>query len=132
MDEYKHVARHGARAGPGVRAADAGARRSERYPFLETHDLEGALWDPLDGDIDPSQLTQAFAKGARELGCRIKRFTRVTGLQRQPRANGCVDTDKGDIDLRDRGQCRRLSGRRDHGHGRPVHADRLDVSINIW
>ena len=24
------------------------------YPFLELHDLQGALWDPLDGDIDPS------------------------------------------------------------------------------
>ena len=23
------------------------------------------MWDPLDGDIDPAQLTQALAKGAR-------------------------------------------------------------------
>ncbi|HEV8037133.1 FAD-dependent oxidoreductase, partial [Yoonia sp.] len=27
----------------------------EMYPFLETHDLEGALYDPDDGDIDPAQ-----------------------------------------------------------------------------
>ena len=44
------------------------------YPFLELHDLQGALWDPLDGDIDPSQLTQAFAKGARDKGARVRRF----------------------------------------------------------
>ena len=25
----------------------------EKHPFIETHDLEGGLWDPLDGDIDP-------------------------------------------------------------------------------
>jgi len=30
----------------------------DRYPFLETHDLKGALYDPNDGDIDPAQLTQ--------------------------------------------------------------------------
>ena len=33
------------------------------YPFVETHDLTGALHDPYDGDIDPAQLTQALAKG---------------------------------------------------------------------
>ena len=38
----------------------------EYYPFLETHDLAGGLWDPRDGDIDPAQLTQAMAKGARD------------------------------------------------------------------
>ena len=37
-----------------------------KYPFLETHDLKGALYDPADGDIDPAQLTQALAKGARD------------------------------------------------------------------
>ena len=42
-----------------------------RHPFLELHDLVGALWDPGDGDIDPSQLTQALAKGARDLGARV-------------------------------------------------------------
>ena len=34
----------------------------ELYPFIETHDLEGALCDKYDGDIDPAQLTQALAK----------------------------------------------------------------------
>lgn len=67
-----------------------------RYPFLETHDLEGALYDPADGDIDPAQLTQALAKGARDLGARILRFTPMIGLDRQ---NGewIVKTEKGDI-----------------------------------
>ena len=38
------------------------------YPFMETHDLMGGMWDPYDGDMDPAQLTQALAKGARDLG----------------------------------------------------------------
>lgn len=55
----------------------------DRYPFLETHDLAGALWDPYDGDIDPAQLTQALAKGARDLGARVERFRPVTGARRE-------------------------------------------------
>ena len=50
------------------------------YPFLETHDLAGVLYDPTDGDIDPAQLTQALAKGARDLGAKILRFTPATGV----------------------------------------------------
>ena len=67
-----------------------------KYPFLETHDLTGALYDPADGDIDPAQLTQALAKGARDMGATILRFTPATGVSRQ---NGewIVHTDKGDI-----------------------------------
>ncbi|MGQ0566249.1 MAG: GcvT family protein [Gemmobacter sp.] len=53
-----------------------------RYPFVETHDLTGALYDPYDGDIDPAQLTQALAKGARAMGARIERFCPVTGVRR--------------------------------------------------
>ena len=52
----------------------------ERYPLVETHDLVGALWDPLDGDIDPSQVTQALARAARAKGARVRRFERVVGL----------------------------------------------------
>ena len=66
------------------------------YPFMELHDLQGVLFDPYDGDIDPSQLTQALAKGARDLGARIERFCPATGVSRE---NGewIVHTDKGDI-----------------------------------
>ena len=52
------------------------------YPFVETHDLAGALYDPADGDIDPAQLTQALAKGARQMGATIVRFCPVTGISR--------------------------------------------------
>ena len=68
----------------------------EYYPFLETHDLAGGLWDPLDGDIDPAQLTQAMAKGARDLGASIQRFCPATGVT-QDGDGWIVHTDKGDI-----------------------------------
>lgn len=54
-----------------------------RYPFIETHDIAGALYDPHDGDIDPAQLTQALAKGARDEGARIIRQVKATGVSRE-------------------------------------------------
>jgi len=69
----------------------------EMYPFLETHDLEGTLYDPDDGDIDPAQLTQALAKGARQMGARIERFCSATGVTQHPNGTWTVHTEKGDI-----------------------------------
>ncbi|NOD32397.1 GcvT family protein [Ruegeria atlantica] len=70
----------------------------ERYPFLETHDLEGVLYDPTDGDIDPAQLTQALAKGARDMGQKIIRFCPATGVTQHDDGTWTVHTEKGDID----------------------------------
>ncbi|KAB2882259.1 MAG: FAD-dependent oxidoreductase [Albidovulum sp.] len=67
-----------------------------KYPFLETHDLKGALYDPADGDIDPAQLTQALAKGARDMGATILRFTPATGVSRTD-GEWIVHTEKGSI-----------------------------------
>ncbi|MEO0823668.1 MAG: FAD-dependent oxidoreductase, partial [Pseudomonadota bacterium] len=67
-----------------------------RYPFLEIHDLEGGLYDPNDGDIDPAQLTQALAKGARDMGATIHRFRPATGVRREG-SEWIVETEKGDI-----------------------------------
>ena len=68
----------------------------EHNPFMETHDLAGGLWDPLDGDIDPAQLTQAMAKGARDAGGHIERFCPVTGIDRDG-DEWIVKTEKGEI-----------------------------------
>ncbi len=69
---------------------------TSKYPFLETHDLTGALYDPYDGDIDPAQLTQALAAGARQMGARIERFCPVEGVSR---VNGewVLQTPKGTV-----------------------------------
>lgn len=67
-----------------------------RYPFIETHDLKGALYDPNDGDIDPAQLTQALAAGARQMGARVLRFCPATGIDRDG-DEWIVHTEKGDI-----------------------------------
>lgn len=70
----------------------------DMYPFLETHDLDSVLYDPDDGDIDPAQLTQALAKGARQMGANIQRFCPATGVTQKADGSWTVHTDKGDID----------------------------------
>ena len=67
-----------------------------KYPFIQTHDLWGALYDPDDGDIDPAQLTQALARGARQNGAEILRMTPATGIARV-NDEWVVHTPKGDI-----------------------------------
>jgi len=81
LDEFRRVTAMANARGYGYEllAAD---EMPHRCPFIETHGVTGALWDPNDGDIDPSQLTQALARGARAAGARIVRFTRVTGIER--------------------------------------------------
>ena len=68
-----------------------------KYPFIETHDLKGALYDPNDGDIDPAQLTQALAKGARDLGAKIVRFCSATGISKNKK-NWLIETVKGSVE----------------------------------
>ncbi len=73
------------------------AEAVEMYPFMETHDLHSVLFDPTDGDIDPAQLTQALAKGARDLGAQIIRFCPATGVTQKPDGTWIVHSEKGDI-----------------------------------
>ncbi|MEM9781959.1 MAG: FAD-dependent oxidoreductase [Pseudomonadota bacterium] len=95
MREFEHVASMARMQGVEMEMMTP-AEMVERHPFIETHDLAGGLWDPLDGDIDPAQLTQAMAKGARAHGQRIERFCPVTGVSRDG-GEWIVHTPKGDI-----------------------------------
>ena len=97
MAEFKHVTSM-ARANGMQYDVLTPAELQKVYPFVETHDLVGALWDPLDGDIDPSQVTQALARAARAKGANIRRHERVTGLQQKPNHEWIVTTDKTTIE----------------------------------
>ncbi|MCY4168290.1 MAG: FAD-dependent oxidoreductase [Rhodobacter sp.] len=45
----------------------------ERWPLVRTEDLKGAIYHPTDGYINPADVTQAMARGARRLGADIER-----------------------------------------------------------
>ncbi len=95
MREFERAKGMGIYQGMDLEVVSVGDIR-DRYPFLETHDLAGALYDPNDGDIDPAQLTQALAKGARSMGAKIIRFCPVTGIRRE-NDEWVVETGKGEI-----------------------------------
>ena len=45
----------------------------ERWPLIRTEDLKGAIYHNTDGYINPADVTQAMAKGARQRGVMIER-----------------------------------------------------------
>ena len=96
MQEFKRACSMGRYQGIDMKIMTPDEAKA-KYPFLETHDMEGALWDPTDGDIDPAQLTQALAKGARDMGAKIVRFCPVTGVTQQDDGTWIVHSEKGDI-----------------------------------
>lgn len=95
LQEFRRVVGMGRYQGMDLEILSPNEIKS-RYPFAETHELTGALYDPYDGDIDPAQLTQALAKGARDLGANILRFCPATGARRAG-DEWIVSTPRGDI-----------------------------------
>ncbi len=49
----------------------------DRWPLVRTDDLKGAIYHPTDGYINPADVTQAMAKGARQHGAFIERRWQV-------------------------------------------------------
>ena len=70
----------------------------EIWPLCNTDGLIGAIQHPEDGYIQPADLTQALAKGARDNGAEIYRNTNVLGIKQNENENWIVETDKGSIE----------------------------------
>ncbi len=96
MDEYHHYAGTARTIGVDVRFLTPDEVK-ELWPLCETDGLVGAIYHPEDGYIQPADLTQALAKGARARGAEIYRRTRVLGIEQKPGGEWLVRTDKGDI-----------------------------------
>ncbi|WP_046865644.1 GcvT family protein [Microvirga massiliensis] len=73
------------------------AQVREIWPLCETDGIIGAIQHPDDGYIQPADLTQALAKGARARGAEIYRYTTVIGIERKASGDWLVKTDRGDI-----------------------------------
>ncbi len=96
MDEYLYYAGVAETIGVPVNLLTP-EEVKEIWPLCETEGLIGAIQHPDDGYIQPADLTQALAKGARDRGATILRNTAVTGIE--PKANGewLVRTEAGDV-----------------------------------
>ena len=63
------------------------------YPVMRTDDLVGAIWLPADGKANPTDLTMALAKGARQRGARVFEHVRVLDvLARHDKVSRFVDS----------------------------------------
>jgi dimethylglycine dehydrogenase len=96
MDEYRQYA--GVAETIGVKVNFLTPEEVQKvWPLCSTEGLVGAIQHPEDGYIQPNDLTQALAKGARALGAEIYRQTAVIGLEQLPDDSWIVTTDKGEI-----------------------------------
>jgi dimethylglycine dehydrogenase len=73
------------------------AEAKKMHPLLDERKFLGAIYDPIEGHVDPYGVTHAYAKAAQIGGAEIVRQTRVTDTR--PRADGSWDviTDKGNV-----------------------------------
>ena len=72
-------------------------RAHELMPLLDPSCFVGALETVVDGHLDPSGTTHAYAKAARKLGAEIERFTKVEELVQCADKTWRVITNKGEI-----------------------------------
>jgi len=71
---------------------------AEKYPIMNIEDVVGGVHLPRDGQINPIDVTQAMAKGARMGGATVMENTKVTGAKVENGRIKSVSTDKGDIE----------------------------------
>ena len=97
LDGYHHFV--GMAKGMGVDfEVLAPSEMAKLHPLLNVDGLVGGLWDPVDGDIDPNNLTRGLAHAAKKLGAEVRTSTPVTGLTQKPNHEWIVETPSGNIE----------------------------------
>jgi dimethylglycine dehydrogenase len=96
MDEYHYYA--GVAQTIGVKVNFLLPKEvKEIWPLCNVDGILGAIQHPEDGYIQPADLTQALARGARDRGAEINRQTAVVAIERRPSGEWKVSTDKGEV-----------------------------------
>ena len=67
------------------------------FPLMDKKHFKGAMYDPIEGHVDPYGVTHAYAKSAQIGGAEIVRQTRVTDLKRRPDGTWDVITEHGNV-----------------------------------
>ncbi|HEY5701304.1 MAG TPA: FAD-dependent oxidoreductase [Gammaproteobacteria bacterium] len=70
---------------------------ARRHPLIDPSRYIAALWDPLDGDIDPSGVTYAYAKSAKHYGATYHTHTPVIETNQRSDGSWDVVTENGAI-----------------------------------
>ncbi len=66
------------------------------FPLLDPKYFVGAMYDAVEGHVDPTGVTRAYAKAAQMAGAEVHRNTRVSGLSQRPDGTWDVAIDGGD------------------------------------
>ena len=96
MDEYYQYAATARTIGIDVRFLTP-EEIGTLWPLCDTEGLVGGIFHPEDGYIQPADLTQALAKGARARGATIYRNTAVLNIEQATSGGWVVETDKGSV-----------------------------------
>jgi glycine/D-amino acid oxidase-like deaminating enzyme len=67
------------------------------FPLMDKKHFVGAMYDPIEGHVDPYGVTHAYAKSAQIGGAEIVRQTRVTDLKQRADGTWDVITDQGNV-----------------------------------
>ncbi|MBZ9882178.1 FAD-dependent oxidoreductase [Mesorhizobium sp. CA10] len=67
------------------------------FPLMDETNFVGAMWDPVEGHLDPSGTTIAYSKAAKKLGAEIVLRNRVVDLTQQPDGTWNVVTEQGTV-----------------------------------
>jgi dimethylglycine dehydrogenase len=70
---------------------------ARRFPLLDKRHFVGAMFDPVEGHVDPYGVTHAYAKSAQIGGAEVVRHTRVVDLKQRPDGTWDVITDRGNV-----------------------------------
>ena len=69
----------------------------KKHPLIDPKHYISALWDPIDGEVDPSGVTYAYAKSAKVHGAKYYTHTPVIETNQQKDGSWEVVTKKGNI-----------------------------------
>ena len=70
---------------------------AKKNPLIDPKRYISALWDPIDGEVDPSGVTYAFAKAAKVHGAKYYNNTLVKDTKQKKDGTWDVITDQGNI-----------------------------------
>ncbi|MGH8269248.1 MAG: FAD-dependent oxidoreductase, partial [Steroidobacteraceae bacterium] len=70
---------------------------ARRFPLLDKRHFVGAMFDPVEGHVDPYGVTHAYAKSAQIAGAEVARHIRVVDLKARPDGTWDVITDHGNV-----------------------------------
>lgn len=96
MDEYYQYAATARTIGVSVRFLTPDGIR-KLWPLCNVDGIVGGIFHPDDGYIQPADLTQALAKGARNRGAKIYRNTPVLAIEKSSSGNWLVITPNGNV-----------------------------------